>query len=217
MSPWQATRSRSTRIFCRGPGTRSSVRRTSTGHTAPSLPCRPAGKNWVSSRQSSRSVRDVRGTVRSPHSSRSVPPTAGGLMRRSLRSHDQDARAQAIEALDSLGDRRLGRALTACLEAASEETSPDPMAALERLTQDDDSWIARLSKAVRASLTTDPHEATMTTHDRVSTEFDRMLLLRRIPAVRRPRAGGPATDRAGGDGAGLSGGQRAHASRRSRR
>ncbi len=108
-------------------------------------------------------------------------PAAGGLMRRSLRSHDQDARAQAIEALDSLGDRRLGRALTACLEAASEETSPDPMAALERLTQDDDSWIARLSKAVRASLTTDAHEATMTTDDRVSTEFDRMLLLRRIP------------------------------------
>ena len=108
-------------------------------------------------------------------------PTAGGLMRRSLRSPDQDARAQAIEALDSLGDRRLGHALTACLEAVSEATSPNPMAALERLTQDDDSWIARLSRTVHASLTTDAHEATMTTHDRASTEFDRMLLLRRIP------------------------------------
>ncbi len=108
-------------------------------------------------------------------------PAAGGLMRRSLRSTDQDARAQAIEALDSLGDRRLGRALTACLEAASDEAGPDPMTALERLTQDDDGWIARLSRRLHAALTTEAHEATMTTDDRASTELDTMLLLRRVP------------------------------------
>ena len=36
-------------------------------------------------------------------------PAAGGVIRRSLGSGDPDVRAQAIEALDSIGDRRLGR------------------------------------------------------------------------------------------------------------
>jgi hypothetical protein len=109
-------------------------------------------------------------------------PSAGGLMRRSLRSADQDARAQAIEALDTLGDRRLGHALTACLEAAADGSSADPVAMLERLTQDDDPWIAMLSRRVHvATVGTGESEGTMTGHDLVSTELDTMLLLRRIP------------------------------------
>ena len=39
-----------------------------------------------------------------------------GLLRRCLRSNDTEIRAQAIEALDSIGDRRLGRALVRLLE-----------------------------------------------------------------------------------------------------
>jgi hypothetical protein len=44
-------------------------------------------------------------------------PDAAGVLRRSLRAPDQDVRAQAIETLDTLVDRRLGRALAALLEA----------------------------------------------------------------------------------------------------
>ena len=113
-------------------------------------------------------------------------PAAGGLMRRSLRSSDQDARAQAIEALDSLGDRRLGRALSACLEAASDTGGGDPLATLERLTQDGDHWIARLSRTVRQ--TTPPVEDaqhTMTGAEGTPTELDTMLLLRRVPLFAR--------------------------------
>jgi HEAT repeat protein len=113
-------------------------------------------------------------------------PTAGGLMRRSLRSTDQDARAQAIEALDSLGDRRLGRALSACLEAASEAAGGDPLTTLDRLTQDDDRWIARLSRTVRDTATHgEDGQGTMSGAERAPTELDTMLLLRRVPLFAR--------------------------------
>jgi cyclic nucleotide-binding protein len=109
-------------------------------------------------------------------------PAAGGLMRRSLRSADPDARAQAIEALDSLGDRRLGHALTACLEAAVEGPSDTSLAMLERLGQDDDGWIRTLSRRILdAEKTDDETEGSMAGQDGVATEIDTMLLLRRIP------------------------------------
>jgi len=109
-------------------------------------------------------------------------PAAGGLMRRSLRSADPDARAQAIEALDSLGDRRLGHALTACLEAAVEGPSDASLAMLERLAQDDDGWIRTLSRRILdAANGHDEAEGSMAGQDGVATEIDTMLLLRRIP------------------------------------
>ena len=43
-------------------------------------------------------------------------PEAGGVIRRCLRSDDPEIRAQAIEALDSIGDRRLTGALVRLLE-----------------------------------------------------------------------------------------------------
>ena len=43
-------------------------------------------------------------------------PEAGGVIRRCLRSDDPEIRAQAIEALDSIGDRRLTGALVGLLE-----------------------------------------------------------------------------------------------------
>ncbi len=113
-------------------------------------------------------------------------PEAGGLMRRSLRSTDQDARAQAIEALDSLGDRRLGRALSACLEAASDDAGADPLTTLDQLTQDDDQWIARLSRTVReATNSVEDEQHAMTGADHAPTELDTMLLLRRVPLFAR--------------------------------
>ena len=114
-------------------------------------------------------------------------PTAGGLMRRSLRSVDPDARAQAIEALDSLGDRRLGHALTACLEAAVEDPGGDPAATMERLAQDDDDWIRRLSRRIlsaAAAGATDAGaaaEGSMPGPEFATSEIDTMLVLRRIP------------------------------------
>ena len=109
-------------------------------------------------------------------------PNAGGLMRRSLRSIDPEARAQAIEALDSLGDRRLGHALTACLEAAAEEARGDPVATLNRLAQDDDRWIRTLTRRILgAASDADEAEGTMPGPELATTDFDTMLVLRRIP------------------------------------
>jgi hypothetical protein len=108
-------------------------------------------------------------------------PSAGGLMRRSLRSSDGDARAQAIEALDSLGERELGRALTACLEAVADRHGADPLATLADLTQDDDPWIATLSRNVRKELGGTGSEAPMSGQDGGGNELETMLLLRRVP------------------------------------
>ena len=109
-------------------------------------------------------------------------PSAGGLMRRSLRSTDQETRAQAIEALDSLGDRGLGHALTACLEAVGHRHGSDPMATLVELTQDDDPWIATLSRSVHGAMVdVEGSETTMSEHDSTSNELRTMLLLRSIP------------------------------------
>jgi len=108
-------------------------------------------------------------------------PAAGGLMRRSLRSADPDARAQAIEALDSLGDRRLGHALTACLEASVEDPGDTSLPMLERLAQDDDGWIRTLSRRILDAATGHETEGSMAGQEGVATEIDTMLLLRRIP------------------------------------
>ncbi len=45
-------------------------------------------------------------------------PAAGGVIRRSLGSADPDVRAQAIEALDSIGDHRLGGSIARLFEDA---------------------------------------------------------------------------------------------------
>jgi HEAT repeat protein len=111
-------------------------------------------------------------------------PAAGGLMRRSLRSRDQDARAQAIEALDSLGDRGLGRALTACLEAVDDPAAGDPRTVLDQLAQDDDAWISLLGRRVRGTMTKQTEEDVATT-DGTGDQLDTMLLLRRVPLFAR--------------------------------
>jgi hypothetical protein len=107
-------------------------------------------------------------------------PSAGGLMRRSLRSRDPDVRAQAIEALDSLGDRRLGSALVACLEAAADGGHGDVVTTLARLADDEDPWIRLLSRRSLGQQTTDGEDG-MPGMERMASGLDTMLALRRVP------------------------------------
>ena len=68
-------------------------------------------------------------------------PEATGLLRRSLRAPDPDVRAQAIEALDALGDHELGREVVGLLDTevlAGNEATDD---ALRSLGDDPDPWI----------------------------------------------------------------------------
>ncbi len=107
-------------------------------------------------------------------------PTAGGLMRRSLRSNDPDFRAQAIEALDTLGERRLGGALAACLEAAHRAMSHDVGATLAGLGHDDDDWIRALSSRILAAERV-AAEGRVPVTDQAIAGLDTMLILRRVP------------------------------------
>ena len=130
-----------------------------------------------------------------------------GLLRRCLRSDDSDVRAQAIEAIDSLGDRGLGRALVRLLE--SDETGPSRPRAevLHELAADADPWVRALSvralsrilerdwravvdsarrdpePLVRSMATTaEPAGGTSMPETRATLgEIDRMLFLRRVP------------------------------------
>ena len=101
-------------------------------------------------------------------------PEAGGVIRRTLRSDDPEIRGQALEALDSIGDRRLTGALVGLLETDSAAVQDD-RAVLERLVDDDDPWIARLGRAVGSQ------EAEMADTSRTLGDLETMLFLRRVP------------------------------------
>jgi HEAT repeat protein len=79
-------------------------------------------------------------------------PEATGLIRRCLRSPDPETRAQAIEALDSLGDGRLARAVVRLLDSDDEMAALDPASAgdavtaqIRRLAEDADPWVRALA------------------------------------------------------------------------
>ena len=75
---------------------------------------------------------------------------ARSVIRRCLRSLDADIRAQAIETLDSLGDRRLGRAIARLVEVDLTAAAARPLdAEVARLRHDDDPWIRILADRVR--------------------------------------------------------------------
>jgi HEAT repeat protein/ATP/ADP translocase len=130
-----------------------------------------------------------------------------GLLRRCLRSNDSDTRAQAIEALDSIGDRSLGRAFVRLLEGDPAGPARSETEVLRDLTTDTDPWVRAL--AVRALSTqleqewrtivgrarADPEPIVRSmvqeadqrgdrpmadTRDTLG-EIDRMLFLRRVP------------------------------------
>ena len=110
-------------------------------------------------------------------------PEARGVVRRCLRSDDADVRAQAIETLDSMGDRRLGRSIARLVESdpgrlasAGGENGDD---ALVRLRHDDDPWIRELAARVA------PSGGEMSGSDTSLGGIERMLELRRVPLFER--------------------------------
>jgi HEAT repeat protein len=106
-------------------------------------------------------------------------PSARGVIRRCLRWGDPDVRAQAIEALDSLGDHRLGRALTRLVEHQPAETHLDREETLRLLRDDDDAWIAGLARSVAARRDAMPDTSPELEH------LETMLQLRRVPLFER--------------------------------
>lgn len=134
-------------------------------------------------------------------------PEAGGLLRRCLRSYDAEIRAQAIEALDTLGDRALSSQLVGLLERNDGRTPADPRDVLRGLTSDPDPWVRALAvhtlsgrlrhewqtTLARARQDSDPivravaagdgrqgGEPVPQTRDTLG-EVERMLFLRRVP------------------------------------
>jgi HEAT repeat protein len=75
-------------------------------------------------------------------------PEASGLIRRSLRADDVETRAQAIEALDALGDGRLSRAVVRLLDSEPEVAdgpAPDVINVARGLIDDRDAWVRALA------------------------------------------------------------------------
>ncbi len=104
-------------------------------------------------------------------------PDVRGVIRRCLRSHDPEVRAQAMEALDSIGDRAIAGSLVRILEGedGSDVAARDDV--LRTLASDDDAWIRVLAgRCVEDNRGDDE----MTTQ-RTLTDLDTMLLLRRVP------------------------------------
>lgn len=104
-------------------------------------------------------------------------PAARDVIRRGLAARDPDARAQAIEALDSIGDRRLGSAIVRLVEGATgspPKDARDARAALDGVRDDADPWIRGLARRITAD-----GDGMATDHDLAS--FDTMLLLRQVP------------------------------------
>ena len=106
-------------------------------------------------------------------------PAAGGVIRRSLGSTDPDVRAQAIEALDSIGDRGLGRSIARLIEDAPSAQLLDASTVLTRLRDDDDPWIRVLARRVL------PSGVDVTETDHVTSDIATMLQLRRVPLFER--------------------------------
>jgi HEAT repeat protein len=105
-------------------------------------------------------------------------PEAGGVLRRCLRSKDPEIRAQALEALDSIGDRGLRGAVVRLLDADPDGTPQERAAALARLADDEDPWVSALARRIVAEAGGATEVADTA---RTLTEIDTMLLLRRVP------------------------------------
>jgi HEAT repeat protein len=106
-------------------------------------------------------------------------PSARGVIRRCLRSDDAEVRAQAIEALDSLGDHRLGRALTRLVEHQPHAARRDRDETLRLLRDDDDPWIAGLARSVADGGGAMPDASPELEY------LETMLQLRRVPLFER--------------------------------
>ena len=101
-------------------------------------------------------------------------PEASGVIQRCLHSADPETRAQAIEALDSIGDRRLSGALVRLMELDIDRV-PTGEATVARLVDDDDPWVSRLARRVIEGGTELPETS------RTLGDLETMLVLRRVP------------------------------------
>lgn len=104
-------------------------------------------------------------------------PEARGVIRRCLGSNDPEIRAQAIEALETLADRRIATALIRLLEDGAETGVTSADTALRRMADDGDPWIRALARHCILDAGGDDMAAT----ERTLSDLDTMLLLRRIP------------------------------------
>jgi HEAT repeat protein len=109
-------------------------------------------------------------------------PEARGVIRRCLRSTDPDVRAQAIETLDSVGDRRLGHSIARLVELDASLDSSEHDDVMESLRHDDDPWIRVL--AARSGQGADDGGAVAGPETSLG-EIERMLELRRVPLFER--------------------------------
>jgi HEAT repeat protein len=102
-------------------------------------------------------------------------PAARGVIRRCLHADDPEVRAQAIEAIDSIGDRRLGGAIARLFEHVPDPKSPDLLTVCARLRDDDDPWIRHLAMRIR------PIGDDMADESQATLRLDTMLRLRTVP------------------------------------
>ena len=112
-------------------------------------------------------------------------PAATGPIRRCLRSRDPETRAQAIEALDSIGDRALGGAIVRLLEDEPDRRPGARDAAITELATDPDPWIRALALRARAESVADDWAAI---HDRARGDADPIVRRALAPLLQR---GGP--------------------------
>lgn len=135
-------------------------------------------------------------------------PEASGLIRRCLHAPDPEVRAQAIEALDALGDARLTRGVVRLLERGPGDPGAAPdgtFPAATALADDPDPWlralalrtlsehfaagrrsVAQLAAAdadarVRSAVAVEAGEDDMPERLQLVSDLDRMLVLRRVP------------------------------------
>lgn len=106
-------------------------------------------------------------------------PAAGGVIRRCLRSLDPEIRAQAVEALDSIGDRRLGGSIARLVEHVPSGVVETPVSVVGGLRDDIDPWIRGLARRIDAGGDGMPETAPWADH------LDTMLRLRSVPLFER--------------------------------
>ena len=105
-------------------------------------------------------------------------PEASGVLRRCLRAADPETRAQALEALDSIGERRLRRAVVGLLDTTAPPPGATQTSALDQLSDDDDPWIRRLA---RLHLEPGAVPSDMADTARTLTDIEIMIVLRGVP------------------------------------
>jgi hypothetical protein len=74
------------------------------------------------------------------------------LIAQGLKAQDQETRAQAVEALDTLADKRIARGLVAFLEEPDSKPTQDPHTVLKTLSTHPDTWLRALAVHARSEM-----------------------------------------------------------------